>query len=114
MQNPDPQAGNMEYGSIEDLRQTCLHVVRFMSTIAMDPHLYFEAKLTAEFAAVDCPDELLQRLRQLVEWVDASGLSESQTRRLDAALTADGLPSFSQMRAWEGCADDAEQPEAEE
>lgn len=83
---------------MDTARRFCTHVVRFVSTVAMDPHLYFEQKWTAEIAASESRDDLLRRMDQLVAWVDAAGLSESQLRRLDSVLTADGLPTFSGMR----------------
>lgn len=83
---------------METARRFCTHVVRFVSTIAMDPHLYFEQKWTAEIAAIESRDDLLRCLDRLVAWVDAAGLSGSQARRLDAALTADGLPTVAGMR----------------
>jgi len=84
--------------STDTLRGFCLHVVRFMSTVAMDPHLYFEKKLAAEFATIESPADLLQRMRQLVAWVDTTGLSNDQVRRLDEALADEDLPTFSTMR----------------
>lgn len=92
----------MQETSTDTLRRFCLHVVRFMSTVAMDPHLYFEKKLAAEFALIDSPDELRKRLKQLVDWVGTTGLTDSQVQQLDEALTANGLPSFSLMRDSEG------------
>ncbi len=87
---------------MDTVRRFCTHVVRFVSTIAMDPHLYFEQSWNAEIAAIQSREDLLRRMDQLVTWVDAIGLSNNQRRRLDAALIADGLPAFSWMRDGRG------------
>lgn len=80
---------------IEASRRFCLHLVRFMSGIAMDPHLYFEKKMSAEIMAAGSAQDLMRRMDRLVDWIGASGLTDAQIRRLDAALTAGGLPTFS-------------------
>lgn len=85
----------------ETLREFGLRIVRFMSTVAMDPHLYFEQKMSAELAAIDSPEELIARLDQLLHWVDASGLTDAQAGRLDDELAADGLPLYSLVRGIE-------------
>ena len=82
--------------SDDELRAFCLHVVRFLSTVAMDPHLYFEQKMSAELAGAES-DELRERCRQLVGWVDETGLTGDQVRRLDDSLAAAGLPLFSAL-----------------
>ena len=81
--------------SDDRLREWCLAVVRFLSSVAMDPHLYFEQKLAADIATADGRDELRRIFSQLVGWVDAMGLTAEQTRRLDESLAAAGLPRFS-------------------
>jgi len=96
---PDPQ--NL---STDALRRFCQQVVRFMSAVAMDPHLYFEKKLVAEFATIESHAELVRRTRQLVAWVDATGLTSDQLRRLDEALVAADLPKFSMLRDGGGVA----------
>lgn len=90
--------------STDTLRRFCQHVVRFMSTIAMDPHLYFEKKLAAEFATIESSAELAHRMRQLVAWVDTTGLTNDQVRRLDEALATEDLPTFSMLREGGGVA----------
>lgn len=88
----------MENLSLDTLRRFCQHVVRFMSTVAMDPHLYFEKKLVAELATIESPTDLVQRMQQLVAWVDTTGLSNDQVRRLDEVLAAEDLPTYSMVR----------------
>jgi len=83
--------------SDEVVREFCLHVVRFMSTVAMDPHLYFEQKMSAELIGAGS-EELRQRYRQLVDWVGATGLTSAQVQRLDNSLESAGLPLFSAQR----------------
>jgi len=84
--------------SLDTLKRSGLQVVRFLSTIAMDPHLYFEQKLTAEIRTSESLDELSERLEQLVAWIDGLGLPPGQLQKLDAELEADGLPSLATMR----------------
>ena len=79
------------------VREFCLHVVRFMSTVAMDPHLYFEQKMSAELIGAGS-EELRQRYRQLVDWVGATGLTGAQVQQLDESLVSAGLPLFSALR----------------
>ena len=81
------------------LRDFGLRLVSFLSRTAMDPHLYFEQKLSAEIRASRSADEMTEKLRQLIEWLDEIELPESQLRRFDAELEAAGLPSLAAMRA---------------
>jgi len=81
------------------VREFCLHVVRFMSTVAMDPHLYFEQKMSAELIGAES-EELRDRYRQLVDWVGATGLTDAQIQQLDDSLESAGLPLFSAL--WQG------------
>jgi hypothetical protein len=83
--------------SDDELREFCLHVVRFLSTVAMDPHLYFEQKMSAELVGAESA-VLRQRCRQLIGWVDATGLTGDQVQRLDDSLKSAGLPLFSALR----------------
>lgn len=91
--------------SPDTLRRFGLQVVRFMSTVAMDPHLYFEKKLVAEFATIESAAELAQRMQQLAEWVGTAGLTDDTLRRLDEALAAEDLPTLSLMREGGGTSD---------
>jgi len=79
------------------LRAFCLHVVGFVSTVIMDPHLYFQQKMSAELAGAESED-LRQRFAQLVDWVFMTGLTDDQLRRLDKSLAQAGLPLFSALR----------------
>jgi len=83
---------------LETMKRFGLHVVRFLSTIAMDPHLYVEQKLSAEIQASESTVELTERLAQLVAWLDRMELPASQLQRLDTELRAEGLPSLATMR----------------
>lgn len=91
----DDRPGGM---GLETMQRFGLHVVRFLSTIAMDPHLYFEQKLSAEIQSSESTEELAERLAQLVAWLDRLELSDVQLRRLDAELRAEGLPTRATMR----------------
>jgi hypothetical protein len=82
----------------EILREACLQIVRYLSSVAMDPHLYFEQKMKAEIAGAG-PEELRTRLRQLIDWVSASGLLADHAERLDAQMAERGLPTFSSLAA---------------
>lgn len=84
--------------SLDALKRSGLHVVRFLSTVAMDPHLYFEQKLSAEIRACESVDELSERLAQLVAWIDGVGLEAGQEQKLAAELEAEGLPSLAMLR----------------
>jgi hypothetical protein len=84
--------------SLAALRRFCDQVVRFMSTVAMDPHLYFEQKLTGEIAAAESLDDVTRIMVSLVDWAASSGLTTAQIERLDGELAARALPTFSLMR----------------
>lgn len=79
-------------------RRFCLVVVRYLSTIVMDPHLYFEQKWIAELQSTEEPAELLGLARQLIGWIDTVGLTDTQADRLDALLADERLPDLRQMR----------------
>lgn len=79
-------------------QQFCLQLVRFMSTISMDPHLYFEQKLTAQIAAAESQEDIDRVLSGLVDWIASIDLTAAQINRLDSKLAALALPSFSLMQ----------------
>ena len=70
----------------------------------MDPHLYFEQKITRSVMEADSIDELLGMMRNLFDWVDQMGIQSSQMARLDTMLSTEGLPDCAMMRT----ADDQE------
>lgn len=80
------------------LQRFCVQVVRFMSTVATDPHLYFEQQLTSEIAAAESLEDVTRIMAGLVDWVGSIGLTTVQIERLDGELGAVALPTFSLMR----------------
>ena len=75
-------------------RMYCLHLIEFISSLATDPHLYFQHKLTADISAAQKLTDLMVLLNQLIDWVDAADFQSIQLMKLDEILTADELPSF--------------------
>ncbi len=84
--------------SLAALQRFCEQVVRFMSTVAMDPHLYFQHKLTGQIASAESLEDVTRLMGGLVDWVDSIGLTEVQIERLDGQLGELALPTFSLMR----------------
>lgn len=80
-------------------RMYCLRLIEFISSLATDPHLYFQHKLTADISAAQNLTDLMVLLNQLIDWVDAADFQSIQLMKLDEILTADELPSFSLMRS---------------
>jgi hypothetical protein len=81
------------------LRTYCLRIVEFISSVATDPHLYFQYKLTADIAAAANLTDLMSLLNGLINWVDSADLKTGQIKMLDENLSAEELPSFSLIRS---------------
>ena len=84
--------------SLVALQRFCEHVVRFMSTVAMDPHLYFEQKLLSQIAGAVSLEDVSSIMVGLIDSVASLGLTDRQIERLDAELGTLALPTFSLMR----------------
>ena len=81
------------------LRTYCLRLVEFISSVATDPHLYFQYKLTADISAAANLTDLMGLLNGLTDWLDAADLQIMQIKMLDENLSAEELPSFSLIRS---------------
>jgi len=94
-----------ENNEVEDIdgvlnsRIYCLRLIEFISSLATDPHLYFQHKLTADISAAKNLTSLTVILNQLIDWIDTADFQSMQITKLDKMLMADELPSFSLMRA---------------
>ncbi len=64
----------------------------------MDPHLYFEKKLTGDVTLAGSVEELLDILNGLLQLIDEM---QGDLSVIDQALGRDGLPSLSLLRASE-------------
>jgi hypothetical protein len=62
----------------------------------MDPHLYFEKKLTGDVTLAGSVEELLDILNGLLQLIDET---QGDLSVIDQALGRDGLPSLSLLRA---------------
>ncbi|MDP6414081.1 MAG: hypothetical protein QGG54_03490 [Gammaproteobacteria bacterium] len=80
------------------LRDYSISVIRFISDSALDPHLYFEKKLTSNVMLVKSIGELLGILTSLIELVDETYSGASSLSGIDQAMGRDGLPSLSLLR----------------
>jgi hypothetical protein len=91
---------NTDEAMNEKLRDYCVRVIRFISDSAMDPHLYFEKKLTGDVTVAETTEELLGILTGLAEWIAEMygpfpNFSGSRLSGPDQALGRDGLPTLS-------------------
>ena len=78
------------------IRDYCIRVIRFVSNSVMDPHLYFEKKLTGDVTVAGSAEELLKILNGLIELIDET---QGDLSAIDQALGRDGLPSLSLLCA---------------
>jgi len=62
----------------------------------MDPHLYFEKKLTGDVTVAGSAEELLDILNALIHLIDET---QGDLSAIDQALGRDGLPSLSLLCA---------------
>jgi len=62
----------------------------------MDPHLYFEKKLTGDVAVAGSVEELLDILNGLIQLMDET---QGDLSTIDQALGRDGLPALSLLCA---------------
>jgi len=83
--------------SLSDLRGYCLCLIEFISSLATDPHLYFQHKLIADISGAENLSGLMAILDYLVEWIDSADLPHIQMIRLDKKLVAQELPSYGLM-----------------
>lgn len=83
----------------EKLRDYCVRVIRFLSDSAMDPHLYFEKKLTGDVTVAETTEELLGILIGLVEWIDETYGDSPGLSGPDQSLGRNGMPTLSLLCA---------------
>jgi len=90
------------HDAVEDevsrLQRFCICIVEFLSGQAIDPHLYFQQKMTGEIAQAGSIDELIELMRHLIDWVDTMAFRPDQGDRLDAKLLKQGFPPLSIIR----------------
>ncbi len=65
----------------------------------MDPHLYFEQKMTRSVMETRSVDGLIGIMRNLFDWVDQMDIQSSQMAQLETMLSTEGLPDYAMMRA---------------
>jgi hypothetical protein len=90
---------NVAADQVSSLKRFCVCIVEFLSSQAIDPHLYFQQKLTGEIAGRDSVDDLIEMLRQLMGWADTLDFRPDQSERLDAMLADQGFPPISELKA---------------
>jgi len=78
------------------LRDYCIRVIQFVSNSVMDPHLYFEKKLTGDVTVTGSTEELLDILNGLIQLMDET---QGDLSTIDQALGRDGLPALSLLCA---------------
>ncbi|MDH3512925.1 MAG: hypothetical protein OER85_18955, partial [Gammaproteobacteria bacterium] len=83
--------------SLSDLRRYCFFLIEFISSLATDPHLYFQHKLIADISRAENWSGLMAILDYLIEWIDSADLPHMQMIRLDEKLVAQELPSYGLM-----------------
>ena len=94
--------GQKEEAAIQDtFRDYCIRVIRFVSDSALDPHLYFEKKLTGDVMVAESMQELNDILIGLSEWIDDTQSGASRLTGFDQALGREGFPSLSLLCASE-------------
>ncbi len=77
----------------------CLRLVEFISSLATDPHLYFQHKLTAAVSDAKNSQGLMMLLGQLMDWIESVYFQPIQISKLDKMLNDQGMPSYSLMRS---------------
>jgi hypothetical protein len=77
----------------------CLCLVEFISSLATDPHLYFQHKLTAAVSAAENSQGLMMLLGQLMDWIESIHFQPIQISKLDKMLNDQGMASYSLMRS---------------
>jgi hypothetical protein len=75
-----------------NLQRYCICIIEFLSSQAIDPHLYFQQRMTGEIAQAGSIDDLVELLRRLIGWVDTLSSGAAQSERLDAILADQGFP----------------------
>jgi hypothetical protein len=68
-------------------------LVQLVASQMVDPHRYFEQKLTGEMRVAQSEDARRRLLAQLLAWLDEGLLTPAQRERVDARLLESGLPS---------------------
>ena len=81
----------------ESFRDYCVLVIRFVSDSALDPHLYFEKKLTGDVSVASSDAELARILGGLAEWFDETDPDKKRLALFDQQLSVAGLPSWSAL-----------------
>jgi hypothetical protein len=91
----------VEDDDVSILKRLCICMIEFLSDQAIDPHLYFQQKMTGEVEQAGSTDDLIEFMRRLISWVDTMEFRPAQSERLDAILSDQGFPSLSIMRITE-------------
>lgn len=73
-------------------------LIRYASTQAMDPHLYFEKKYASQIDAAESEAVLLELIDSLISWFDAANFRVEQLAQLDQLLTSEHLPTANLMQ----------------
>jgi hypothetical protein len=89
---------NSANSAVAVLRRYCICIIEFLSSQAIDPHLYFQQKMTGEAVQANSIDDQLDLLRRLISWSDTMFPLPTQSDRLNSMLADQGLPPLSMIR----------------
>ena len=90
---------NADEATDKKLREYCVRVIRFLSDSMLDPHLYFDKKLTGDVTVAESTEALLGILIGLSECIEEIYGTSAGLSRMDQALGRDGLPTLSLLCA---------------
>ena len=89
---------NSANSAVAVLRRYCICIIEFLSSQAIDPHLYCQQKMTGEAVQANSIDDQLDLLRRLIGWSDTLFPLPTQSDRLNSMLADQGLPPLSMIR----------------
>jgi hypothetical protein len=94
--NPSDVSG-AQAQRLQERKDACIFVVRFLSRRMMDPHLYFETKFISLIRRSTNMTDLHLLMDDLIDWTQTAGLSEQDIRNLNESLSTRGLPVLDEL-----------------